>query len=498
MKLLSLLLGLLAPVLYFAAKIDVEDGVLVLNEANFDDAIQEHKHILVEFYAPWCGHCKSLAPEYAKAAKALGDSPVKLAKVDATVQTALGQRFEVRGFPTLKFFKNGKPTEYSGGRTEKEILRWLEKKTGPSTTSIASVAELEKFQESHEAFALGVFSALDSDAARAFTAAADGDDLHAYAITTDAGVKGKLGVSADTVVVLKSYDDLRGDLTVASDLTADAVTAFLHKASTPLVQEFSQETAKTIFGSPIKEHVLFFTNKNSPQHSETVAAYREVSKAFQGEYLFVNVPSSEGKVLEFFEISSDALPQMVLANLGSEGGILKYPFPKTQSHSVDNVKAFITSYKQGEFQPHMKSEEVAPEDVQGDVTVVKGKSFQQIVLDSRQSVLVEFYAPWCGHCKQLAPVWEDLGKQLKTHKDKVTIAKMDATANEVSVPGMAVKGFPTIYFFPAGDKSHPVQYDGSRDLNGFLKFLSQKTGLPLGGGDDNEEDEDEDEGNDEL
>ena len=76
-------------------------------------------------------------------------------------------------------------------------------------------------------------------------------------------------------------------------------------------------------------------------------------------------------------------------------------------------------------------------------------------------------APWCGHCKQLAPIWDKLGEKYKDNKD-IMIAKMDSTANEVE--SVKVSSFPTLKYFPK-DGRPVVDYNGAREFDAFVKFL---------------------------
>ena len=121
-----------------AATVAAKSAVLDLIPSNFDDVVlKSGKPTLVEFFAPWCGHCKTLAPVYEELAQSLewAKSKVQIAKVDADAEKALGKRFGVQGFPTLKFFdgKSDKPTEYNGGRDLESLTKFIAEKTGVTT-----------------------------------------------------------------------------------------------------------------------------------------------------------------------------------------------------------------------------------------------------------------------------------------------------------------------------------------------------------------------------
>lgn len=130
----ALLLLLCAAALAHDAAAPAESAnVLTLTDANFQETLQNYEYVLVKFYAPWCGHCKHLAPEFAKAADTLKEkgSKTALANLDATVEKATAAKFSIRGYPTMILFKNGQESEkYSGERKADAIANYMLGKAG--------------------------------------------------------------------------------------------------------------------------------------------------------------------------------------------------------------------------------------------------------------------------------------------------------------------------------------------------------------------------------
>ncbi|CEO95683.1 hypothetical protein PBRA_004396 [Plasmodiophora brassicae] len=116
------------------------------------------------------------------------------------------------------------------------------------------------------------------------------------------------------------------------------------------------------------------------------------------------------------------------------------------------------------------------------VTVLNTANFDHIVLDKTKNVLVEFYAPWCGHCKALAPAYEQVAQSF-VGEDSVVIANLDATESRDVASKYDIQGYPSIRWFPKDDKSG-VTYDQGRGAEDFVNYVNKEAGTHrrLGGG----------------
>ncbi|KAM6559955.1 hypothetical protein CsatA_029194 [Cannabis sativa] len=132
-----------------AEKWVVDGKVLELDDSNFDSAIAAFDCVLVDFYAPWCVHCKRLSPQLDIAAPALAalKEPIVIAKVDADKFRWLATKFDIDGFPTLKIFMHGLPMDYNGPRKADLLVRYLKKFVAPDVSILDSDSAISNFVE---------------------------------------------------------------------------------------------------------------------------------------------------------------------------------------------------------------------------------------------------------------------------------------------------------------------------------------------------------------
>lgn len=110
------------------------------------------------------------------------------------------------------------------------------------------------------------------------------------------------------------------------------------------------------------------------------------------------------------------------------------------------------------------------------VVDLTSKNFDSVVLQSGKPALVEFFAPWCGHCKTLAPVYEEVGQAFASVSDKVSVAKVDADEHRDVGRRFGVQGFPTLKWFD-GKSDKPEDYKGGRDFESLTSFITEKSGV---------------------
>ncbi|KAL5075703.1 hypothetical protein RYX36_014687 [Vicia faba] len=453
---------------------EAKEFVLTLDNTNFHDTVSKHDFIVVEFYAPWCGHCKQLAPEYEKAASILStlETPIVLAKVDANEEKNkdLASEYDVKGFPTIKILRNGgkNSQEYKGPREADGIVEYLKKQNGPATTEIKSADEATAFVGENKIVIVGVFPKFSGEEFDNFLAAAD--KLRAdYEIghTLDAKhlPRGDSSVSGPVVRLFKPFDELFAD---SKDFNVEAIEKFVEASSVPLVTIFNNEPSNhpfvvKFFNSPNAKAMLF-TNFTSTSTEAFKSKYREIAEQYKNQgisFLIGDVESSQG-AFQYFGLKEDQVPLIIIQHADGK----KFFKPNLEP---DHLAAWLKEYKDGKVAPFVKSEPI-PETNNEPVKVVVGETLPEIVFNSGKNVLLEFYAPWCGHCKSLAPILDEVAVSFQSDPD-VVIAKLDATANDIPSETFEVQGYPTLYFRSASGKIS--QYDGGRTKEDIIEFIQK-------------------------
>ncbi|KAJ3671616.1 hypothetical protein LUZ60_007695 [Juncus effusus] len=451
-----------------------ESAVLTLDASNFSEVIEKHPFIVVEFYAPWCGHCQKLAPEYEKAASSLSshDPPIVLAKIDANEEQnrELATKYDVKGFPTIKIMKNKGTVvqEYKGPREAEGIVDYLKKQVGPASAEIKIGEEATDRIGEKNVFIVGVFPKFEGSEYDSFLAVADKlRSDYGFAHTLDAEIlpRGDSSVVGPVVRLFKPFDELVVD---SKDFNEEALEKFIETESMPSVATFDNDPSNhpyliKFFNSPNAKAMLFM-NFSTEKYESFKSNLNEAAKQYKGKgisFLIGDLEASQG-AFQYFGLKEDQVPLIVL----QENDGQKYLNPNLEP---GQILPWLKDYTEGKLKAYKKSEPI-PETNDEPVKIVVADTLHDIVFKSGKNVLLEFYAPWCGHCKKLAPILEEAAIALKDQED-VVIAKIDATANDVPKDEFDVQGYPTMYFSSASGKL--VQFDGGRTKEDIIEFIQK-------------------------
>lgn len=440
------------------------DDVIVGTSDNFAEIIGKDELTLVKFFAPWCGHCKKMAPDFIEAAAELKGKAV-LVDLDATVEKDLAKKYDVRGFPTLKLFSKGEVvSDYKGGRTKDAIIEYINRAMLPSVTECDDSDAVNKFVKDNAGKSIIFGAALDKLASEYKKVSMSLRDVMpdslAFGNVADIALIKDLSdgeIAADSILIIRD-----GGSTAVFSGKPEELEAWAKVNTVPLFAELSRENASVytelensifiIFQDPAKkdEAINAFVSKVAEEHRDTLA------------FTWINIVELKS-FAEHMGVADNS-PAIAIYNFKSD---VKYIFDG--EYSEDTLAKWIKSYIDGELEMTVKSEEV-PETNDEPVKIVVGKSWDDIVLDESKDVLVEQYAPWCGHCKKLAPILDELAAELKG-VETLVISKMDATKNDAPKEYKA-QGYPTLHFFPAGSKTGVV-YDGGRTKEDFVKYFKE-------------------------
>ncbi|KAK4481304.1 hypothetical protein RD792_012189 [Penstemon davidsonii] len=451
-----------------------KEFVVTLDHSNFTDFVAKQKLIVVEFYAPWCGHCKKLAPEYEKAASILStlDPPVVLAKVDANEEQnkVLASEYEIRGFPTLKILRYGGSVvqEFKGPRDADGIVSYLKKQSGPASFEIKSAEDASSVVDEEKILVVGVFPEFSGEKFDNFTTLAE--RLRAdyeFGHTLDAKLlpRGDSSAAGPLVRLFKPFDELFVD---SKEFEVDTLVKFVEETSIPTVTLFNKDPKHhpfvIKFFNSQNAKAMLFVNFGSEQFEAFKSKYHDVAQQYKGKdlsFLMGDVEASQG-AFQYFGLKEEQVPLIVIQTNDGQ----KYLKPNVEP---DQIASWVKDFKDGIVQPFKKSEPI-PEANNEPVKVVVADNLQDIVFNSGKNVFLEFYAPWCGHCKKLAPILDEVAISFENDAD-VIIAKLDATANDIPRETFDVKGYPTLYF--KSSTGNVLQYDGDRTKEAIIDYIQK-------------------------
>jgi len=461
-------------------------------------SLQEARDDLGDFGYPLVGRGASVWFGY----------PIIHAKVDATVHKEVAAQYGIKGFPTLKYYKNGKfVTDYQGNRQQEDLFMQTKKMYGPPSAmqrsyQLAATMNQDVTTPATVFVMKGDKSGEDSEAFKVWERAASSvmndytDIMHTTTAAMPSECEGK-----DWCLVRflgGQYAKYNDDIVKVFDgaLDADAMEQWLKANKFPKVPELDQASYTYLMGQQ-KPHLMVtidgfdLNNGDFKMQNEAMTGLSALYDKYSDRMVF-SVAKAYRQLLESYGVevlapgdNDKPMYAVIDSQMLTEGDKSvkgKYPV-MTDKLGVGNyvdfkdVEKHVEDYFAGKLTSHIKSQADPNPPTENGVVVVTANNWEDVVENNDKDVLVEFYAPWCGHCKNLAPIYAEVALEMADTQPDIVIAKMDATANDIPRSDFEVRGFPTLKLFKKGANASKDQEDfNGRTRDQIVSALSKQAG----------------------
>ena len=455
-----------------------ENGVAIIDLDNFDEFLNHHDHVVVAFYADWCGKSKEFLPFFEQAAEhfRIEMPPVPFAKLEATKNPGILARFSIHDLPQLYYIQNGKPTQFHLHNIGKQkIIDFVRKTRTPNSEEVKDESSLELLK-SHHRLLVGYFGE-ENEAYHQYQQTTQRFEHVLFVHSFDPEFRESIGAS---LVIFKTYEDEeRSDYT--GDYSARSIKDFILANRYPTLQPFDDDEAFVRIFSEKNPAIFLFADgllSEFPEFSQ--AAYESANQGV----VFSHAAVSNGlghKLAVYLGVKITEVPAVwAVRPVGDNFQVHK--FRMEGNITKDNIKKFVEEFRQGRLERFLKTDYVDtnPEEGEGKkfVNEVVTSTFQTDVINTFKHVVVVFYYHWCIDTKKFDVIYQTVAEMMQNNP-KVAFKKLDLTKNDHPDVDRFTdhKDFPVIMFYNTKNKEAPVPFDGLREEKAFLDFLKQQLGF---------------------
>ena len=458
-----------------------KDKILVLSSLTFEEALNTYQYLAVLMYAPWCRHCKELLPELQKAAesKIVNDMNLTFAKIDVDYHSAISDKYNIRGFPTIIFFVNGKKKEiYNGKREMNSIIEWFYKRLVNPIHLIESINDIKEYENSNQfnyiyfgknQNNINIYKNLSLKQNFRFGLCQNIDIINAY----------KIAELESAIFYTPFYEP---SYAITKNITSNNLVNLIKENRYPLIYK----DIKDLFFSSLNSFspaFFFFRNLKDPKSIEYDLTMKKIALKYKGKIKFsigdIN-DSFTQKILNNSKIVINDDNSPIILIFDFDQNFTTWIFDDFYGHYNEiNLNSFIENWIAKKLAIlKLKSEEDPGKQEYGKVYKVTYKTFKRDVLNNKLNVFAKFYMPNDTKCKDLEPIYEDLALKLKINRN-IRIAEYNLEKNYFDF--IKIEHYPTLVLFRAGlkEKNELIEYKGNYDVNDMIYFVLTNQAFPI-------------------